>query len=92
MGHGAAMDNSRGCRRSTCRGCNFDHKSEREIARKRAAIDFFLKTDLDSNMLEAHADFEAALKKLKKHTAEDGSISGFADGAETEHRVTNVHQ
>jgi hypothetical protein len=33
-----------------------------QVARRRAAIDFFLKTDLDEKMLEAHKNFEAALK------------------------------
>jgi hypothetical protein len=39
--------------------------AQKSIARKRAAIDFFLKTDLDHNMLEAHAGFQSAMKKLK---------------------------
>ena len=38
-------------------------RAQQCIARKRASIDFFLKTDLDHNMLEAHANFVAALKK-----------------------------
>jgi hypothetical protein len=72
--------------------------SQREIARKRAAIDFFLKTDLDGNMLQAHADFESALKKLKKHAANGGTIRSFAEGTETEIdykkiiRYLNVHE
>lgn len=72
--------------------------SQRDTARKRAAIDFFLKTDLDSNMLQAHADFELALKKLKKHTADSGTIRSFAEGTETEIdykkiiRYLNVHE
>jgi hypothetical protein len=35
-----------------------------QTARRRASIDFFLKTDLDEKMLEAHKSFEAALKAL----------------------------
>jgi hypothetical protein len=72
--------------------------SQRETARKRAAVDFFLKTDLDANMLQAHADFESALKKLKKYAADGGSVRGFADGTETENdykkilRYLNVHE
>jgi hypothetical protein len=73
--------------------------SQRETARKRAAIDFFLKTDLDHNMLQAHADFETALKKLKKHMADSGSVRSFAEGTETGNddykkiiRYLNVHE
>jgi Domain of unknown function (DUF4760) len=72
--------------------------SQRGTARKRAAIDFFLKTDLDGNMLQAHADFETALKKLKKHTADGGSVRSFVEGTETENdykkivRYLNVHE
>jgi Domain of unknown function (DUF4760) len=58
--------------------------SQREIARKRAAIDFFLKTDLDQNMIVAHADFETALKKLKSHVANSGTVRSFAEEKETE--------
>src|SRR5947209_7376433 len=43
--------------------------SQRETARKRAAVDFFLKTDLDANMLQAHAAFESALKQLQEYAA-----------------------
>src|ERR1700692_2399178 len=56
------------------------------IARKRAAIDFFLKTDMDAGMVAAHAAFQAALKTLEKHEAEGKTIETFvkgADGADT---------
>jgi hypothetical protein len=39
------------------------------VARRRAAIDFFLKTDLDQNMLDAHRDFERTVKTLKARLA-----------------------
>jgi hypothetical protein len=48
--------------------------AQKQIARRRAAIDFFLKTDLDQNMLTAHGDFETAVKALKAHTAGGGSL------------------
>jgi hypothetical protein len=56
------------------------------IARKRAAIDFFLKTDMDAGMVAAHAAFQTALKALEKHEAEGKTIETFvkgADGADT---------
>jgi hypothetical protein len=58
--------------------------TQKNIARKRAAIDFFLKTDLDHNMLDAHAGFESALKNLKKHVDSGGTIKAFAEDAATE--------
>lgn len=72
--------------------------AQKSIARKRAAIDFFLKTDLDHNMLEAYADFEVALKKFKAHTAGGGDIKTFIDSPETEKdykkllRYLNIHE
>jgi hypothetical protein len=38
---------------------------QRRIAQKRAAIDFFLKTEMDGNMLEAHRKYKAAVEILK---------------------------
>jgi hypothetical protein len=58
--------------------------SQRETARKRAAIDFFLKTDLDHNMLEAHADFETTLKKLKKILVDGRTVRSFVEATDTE--------
>ncbi|WP_192859615.1 DUF4760 domain-containing protein [Bradyrhizobium sp. DOA9] len=72
--------------------------AQKSIARKRAAIDFFLKTDLDHNMLEAYADFEKALKSFKAHTAGGRDIKTFIDDPETEKdykkilRYLNVHE
>ncbi|MCW1997008.1 DUF4760 domain-containing protein [Bradyrhizobium diazoefficiens] len=72
--------------------------AQKSIARKRAAIDFFLKTDLDHNMLEAYADFEKALKNFKAHTANGKDIKTFIDGPETGKdykkilRYLNVHE
>jgi hypothetical protein len=40
-------------------------KSQREIARKRAATDFFLKTEMDREMLASHKKYLAAVDKLK---------------------------
>jgi hypothetical protein len=67
-----------------------------QVARRRAAIDFFLKTDLDQNMLDAHRDFEAATKKLKLHLAGGQTVKSFEDANEENYRqiwkYLNVHE
>jgi hypothetical protein len=66
------------------------------VARRRAAIDFFLKTDLDHNMLEAHRDFGAAVKKLKSHLAAGQTVKSFEEANEQVYRdilkYLNVHE
>lgn len=70
------------------------------IARKRAAIDFFLKTDMDAGMVAAHAAFQAALKALEKHEADGKTIEAFVKGDDGEDTVgykniiayLNVHE
>jgi hypothetical protein len=49
-------------------------RSQREIARKRAATDFFLKTEMDPATLQAHKDYLAALDKLKMVTTDHGEM------------------
>lgn len=70
--------------------------AQKSIARKRAAIDFFLKTDLDQNMLEAHREFEAAVILLKAHLATGGSIEDFSKTNEHGYRhiwkYLNIHE
>jgi len=70
--------------------------TQTRVARRRAAIDFFLKTDLDEKMLEAHKDFEKALKQLKVHLADGGAVKGFAETNEDTYRqiwkYLNVHE
>jgi hypothetical protein len=41
--------------------------SQRDTARKRAALDFFLKTEMDTGMVKAFADFDDSIELLKKH-------------------------
>jgi Domain of unknown function (DUF4760) len=41
---------------------------QRSIAQNRAAVDFFIKTEMDQPMLTAHAKYEAAALVLAKHT------------------------
>jgi Domain of unknown function (DUF4760) len=49
-------------------------QSQREIARKRAAMDFFAKTEMDRETLKAHKSFTEAVKQLKA-----GLIGGKID-------------
>jgi hypothetical protein len=66
------------------------------VARRRAAIDFFLKTDLDHNMLEAHRDFRAAVKELKSHLAAGQTVKSFEENNEQTYRhilkYLNIHE
>jgi hypothetical protein len=72
--------------------------AQKSIARKRAAVDFFLKTDLDHNMLEAYTAFENARKKFNAHAASGGSVKDFFENSETEKdyrsilRYLNIHE
>jgi hypothetical protein len=52
--------------------------TQKAVARRRAAIDVFLKTEMDKEMLAAYSKYTAALKKLK----EVGSIEDFACSSE----------
>ena len=48
--------------------------SQREIARKRAATDFFLKTEMDHENLESHKKYTAALDRLAMLTKQNGDV------------------
>jgi predicted transcriptional regulator len=66
------------------------------VARRRAAIDFFLKTDLDQNMLDAHRDFERTVKTLKARLAAGETVKTFEDTNEDDYRkilrYLNIHE
>ena len=49
----------------------------RSVARKRAAIDFFLKTDMDAGMVTAYKDFQDALAVWEKHVKDGKDIEEF---------------
>jgi Domain of unknown function (DUF4760) len=51
--------------------------SQREIARKRAATDFFLKTEMDRDTLASHKKFVEASTKLKSLMAEARPFEEF---------------
>lgn len=66
------------------------------VARRRAAIDFFLKTDLDHNMLEAHREFRVAVKELKLHLADGKTVKSFEESNEKVYlsilKYLNIHE
>lgn len=51
---------------------------QREIARKRAAMDFFAKTEMDRSTLDAHKEFTDAIVDLHACLAEGQSLDTFA--------------
>jgi hypothetical protein len=55
-------------------------KVQRSIARNRAAVDFFIKTEMDQPMLTAHANYEAAALVLAKHTDNSTLMAKFEAG------------
>jgi hypothetical protein len=57
-------------------------KSQREIARKRAATDFFLKTEMDHETLESHKRYTAALEKLAAGVGSDGQMQSSFVGSD----------
>lgn len=57
-------------------------KSQREIARKRAAMDFFIKTEMDRPTLEAHKSFTDAVKALQVHLEKGRELDEFAQTTE----------
>jgi len=61
----------------------FSIRSQREIARKRAATDFFLKTEMDRDALESHKRYTAAIDKLKMIVTATGEMqNSFANSDE----------
>jgi hypothetical protein len=69
-------------------------RSQREIARKRAAFDVFLKTETDEKMLTAYDNFHAGIIEMEKAT----SIEEFCTSALTRpqylwiRKYLNVHE
>jgi hypothetical protein len=53
-------------------------KSQREIARKRAAMDFFVKTEMDRDTLEAYKDFASAVDRLNSSLKNGSDLTEFA--------------
>ncbi|MHC2519015.1 DUF4760 domain-containing protein [Bradyrhizobium diazoefficiens] len=69
-------------------------RSQRAIARRRAALDLFLKTETDEKMLTAYDNFHAGINEMKKAT----SIEAFCTSDETRpqylyiRKYLNVHE
>jgi hypothetical protein len=68
--------------------------SQKRIARRRAAIDFFLKTETDAHMLEAHRLYRQAVEVLQS----EPDVALFAGSGDYEEHYTalrrylNVHE
>jgi hypothetical protein len=56
--------------------------SQREIARKRAATDFFLKTEMDHETLESHKKYIAALDELASSLETNGQMQASFEGSD----------
>ena len=69
-------------------------RSQREIARKRAATDFFLKTEMDRETLQSHKDYTAAVQQLKKSVVDGKMDISFANSKEYWHirDYLNLHE
>jgi hypothetical protein len=52
--------------------------SQREIARKRAAMDFFIKTEMDRDALAAHKKFTTATDSLQAALKDSKNLDAFA--------------
>jgi hypothetical protein len=68
--------------------------SQRAIARKRAAIDFFTKTEMDGELLIAHERFSKAVEILETHLGGQTSIDAFVDTEPYRHirAYLNLHE
>lgn len=51
--------------------------SQRELARKKAAFDFFAKTEMDKSMLDAHTDYLKSVETMKAHLEKGGNMESF---------------
>jgi len=53
-------------------------ESQREIARKRAAMDFFTRTETDKHTLDQYKAFKTACEKLKQHLENKQLLEDFS--------------
>lgn len=69
-------------------------RTQREIARKRAAIDFFLKTEMDSHLLSAHKKYRTGIEVLETHLAAGKTLEAFTKTKEYDEirDYLNVHE
>jgi hypothetical protein len=68
--------------------------SQREIARKRAAMDFFAKTEMDRDTLASHKKFTEAVTKLDTHLKAENPCADFVSTPEYWHirDYLNLHE
>ena len=70
--------------------------SQREIARKRAALDFFAKTEMDKELLSAHAAYGAAVGRMQQFIDQGGSLDSFVKTEGGDYRAIrnylNLHE
>lgn len=70
--------------------------AQREIARKRAALDFFAKTEMDTDLLSAHARYSQAVSTMETFVREGGTMARFVDEYSEHYRAIrgylNVHE
>jgi hypothetical protein len=57
-------------------------ESQRELARKRAAMDFFVKIEMDRDALAAHDKFTKAIERLEAHLAQGKTCEEFSSTEE----------
>jgi hypothetical protein len=67
---------------------------QRSIAKNRAAVDFFIKTEMDQPMLTAHAKYEAAALALAKHSHNSTLMARFENSSHYSHirSYLNIHE
>jgi Domain of unknown function (DUF4760) len=69
-------------------------RSQREIARKRAAFDFFAKTEMDKHTLAQHKSYKKAVEKLTGHLQAKKPLEEFSEMPEYWHirDYLNLHE
>jgi hypothetical protein len=70
-------------------------RTQKSIARKRGAIDFFLKTDMDKAMIDAHALFESAVIAFAEHLRDqNNTVETFCKTPEYKNvrAYLNIHE
>jgi hypothetical protein len=68
-----------------CGGAWFAYSSiqnQREIARKRAAMDFFAKTEMDKHTLDQHKAFKNAAKQFAKIKDDEEKLASFQESTD----------
>lgn len=67
-------------------------RSQKKVARGRAAVDFFLRTEMDEATLEAHRNFKEAVKLLKQSPSVKSFIELHAEPSRHMRTYLTVHE